>query len=75
MANQIRPYSMCLLLNILFVSKADSEMTNQLQFLHQMILRVEQIKKKKWRKFLDIFTCMWLQMCLKYNTSNFYKTI
>lgn len=46
MANQIRPYSMCLLLNILFVSKADSEITNQLQFLHQMILRVEQIKKK-----------------------------
>lgn len=46
MANQIRPFSMCLLLNILFVSKADSEITNQLQFLHQMILRVEQIKKK-----------------------------
>lgn len=46
MANQIRPYSMCLLLNILFVSKADSEITNQLQFLHQMIPRVEQIKKK-----------------------------
>lgn len=46
MASQIRPYSMCLLLNILFVSKADSEITNQLQFLHQMILRVEQIKKK-----------------------------
>lgn len=46
MANQIRPSSMCLLLNILFVSKADSEITNQLQFLHQMILRVEQIKKK-----------------------------
>lgn len=46
MANQSRPYSMCLLLNILFVSKADSEITNQLQFLHQMILRVEQIKKK-----------------------------
>lgn len=51
MANQIRLYSMCLLLNILFVSKADSEITNQLQFLHQMILRVEQIKKKNGENF------------------------
>lgn len=55
MANQIRPYSMCLLLNILFVSKADSEITNQLQFLHQMILRVEQIKKKKMEKISRYF--------------------